>query len=97
MARDPKMFPDYDVVRPERYIDPKTGDLNNTPFFSFGFGRRSDNLLTIAFSCLIRVQNLRGHEVRFSSSASLSPARLNFLQLGSDVDWHGNRYSSLGL
>jgi cytochrome P450 len=40
LARNPELFPDFDTLRPERYLDPETGRLNNMPVFSFGYGRR---------------------------------------------------------
>jgi len=59
MSRDPDVFPDWDVVRPERYLTSDGKIDNSVPVAEFGFGRRicpGQNLalrsLTMALSCM---------------------------------------------
>ncbi|KAL0957049.1 hypothetical protein HGRIS_003148 [Hohenbuehelia grisea] len=40
MSRDPKMYPDPDVFKPERFLTPDGELIEDSTFLSFGFGRR---------------------------------------------------------
>jgi len=93
ILRDPELYPDPDVFRPERFLPDASGTIQNDPSASFGYGRRicpgkplAEATVWLAIASILSVFNITyavdEHGNKIDVSHALDPIGMSTIQPG---------------